>query len=105
LVEVFGSFDLVHAHDWLVDAAAGEISDRLRLPLVATIHATEHGRNRGLHNDLQRHIHNLETELARRATMIIGRTRGGGAGGFRRLELLVSLVLFFEHSLKLINLR
>jgi 1,4-alpha-glucan branching enzyme len=72
LVEVFGSFDLVHAHDWLVGAAAREISDRLRLPLVATIHATEHGRNRGLHNDLQRHIHSLETELARHATMIIG---------------------------------
>ena len=71
LVEVFGSFDLVHAHDWLVGEAAGRISDRFNLPQVATIHATEYGRNQGLHNDLQRHIHGLEYEFAKRSELLI----------------------------------
>ncbi|MBF7083957.1 DUF1957 domain-containing protein [Desulfallas sp. Bu1-1] len=71
LLDVFGGFDLVHAHDWLVGAAAGAICERLGLPMVATIHATEHGRNQGLHTDLQRRIHGLETRLAERADLII----------------------------------
>lgn len=75
LVDVLGSFDLVHAHDWLVGTAASQICDKYKLPLVATIHATEHGRNKGLHTDLQRHINMLEEELANRATMIIGCSR------------------------------
>ena len=68
-------FDLVHAHDWLVGSSAVDISRRYHLPLAVTIHATEHGRNRGLHSDLQRHIHHLEGELTRRATLIIGCSR------------------------------
>ncbi|TYO93888.1 1,4-alpha-glucan branching protein domain-containing protein [Desulfallas thermosapovorans] len=75
LAEVFGTFDLVHAHDWLVGDAAGKICDQMALPLVATIHATEHGRNQGLYTDLQRHIHSLEQELANRADLIIGCSR------------------------------
>lgn len=71
LVEVFGSFDLIHAHDWLVGEAARRISDRYNLPVVATIHATEHGRNQGLHNELQRHIHRLEAQFAKRSDLII----------------------------------
>jgi len=72
LMEIYDQFDLIHAHDWLVGAAALTISQRCKLPLAATIHATEHGRNRGLHTDLQRHIHKLEGELARQAGLIIG---------------------------------
>lgn len=75
LVEIYGGFHLLHAHDWLVGSAAAGISRRHNLPLVATIHATEHGRNRGLHTELQRHIHNLEGELARQADLIIGCSR------------------------------
>ncbi|TEB13117.1 1,4-alpha-glucan branching protein domain-containing protein [Pelotomaculum propionicicum] len=63
--------DLIHAHDWLVEEAATALSRSYRLPLVATIHATEYGRNRGIHNDLQRRIHNLEDRLANAAATVI----------------------------------
>ncbi len=72
LVKVFGAFDLVHAHDWLVGKASKQICGQMNLPLVATIHATEYGRNKGLHSDLQKNIHNLEQELASQATLLIG---------------------------------
>ncbi len=75
LVEVFGPFDLVHAHDWLVVEASKQICDQMKLPLVATIHATEYGRNHGLHTDLQKHIHSLEQELTEQATLLIGCSR------------------------------
>jgi len=56
-------FDLIHAHDWLVAEAAKVLKETYRLPLVSTIHATEYGRNRGIHNDIQRHINRIEWEL------------------------------------------
>lgn len=65
------SFDLIHAHDWLVEDAAISLRDSYYLPLVATIHATEYGRNMGIHNELQRRIHNLENRLANLATDVI----------------------------------
>lgn len=64
-------FDLIHAHDWLVEDAAIYLHNRFRLPLMATIHATEHGRNRGIHNPLQRRIHGLEGRLTSLATAVI----------------------------------
>jgi len=65
------TFDLIHAHDWLVEDAALELCGQFRLPLVATIHATEYGRNRGIHNELQQRIHDLEARLSNLATTII----------------------------------
>ena len=56
-------FDLIHAHDWLVAKAAKDLKERYRIPLVSTIHATEYGRNRGIHNDIQRHINQIEWQL------------------------------------------
>lgn len=53
-------YDIIHAHDWLVAYAARALKHALEAPLITTIHATEHGRNNGLHNDLQRHISQLE---------------------------------------------
>lgn len=66
-----GPFDLVHAHDWLVGDAAVVLRNQYRLPLVATIHATEYGRNRGIHNELQRRIHELDARFAAEATQVI----------------------------------
>ena len=66
-----GPFDLVHAHDWLVEDAAFVLRNQYQLPLVATIHATEYGRNRGIHNELQRRIHELEARFAAGATRVI----------------------------------
>jgi 1,4-alpha-glucan branching enzyme len=64
-------FDVVHGHDWLVGAAGEELAGRLGLPFVVTIHATEHGRHGGIHNELQRRIHMAEKRLADRATHLI----------------------------------
>jgi 1,4-alpha-glucan branching enzyme len=66
-----GPFDLIHAHDWLVGRACLELRARHGLPLVTTIHATEHGRNLGLHNETQWRIHQAEAELARESDLII----------------------------------
>jgi glycosyltransferase involved in cell wall biosynthesis len=65
------SFDLVHAHDWLVCTAAKTLKYAQALPLITTIHATEHGRNYGIHTSLQREIHMKEKELVQEADAII----------------------------------
>ena len=64
-------FAVLHAHDWLVGAASLGIKRYWRLPLVATIHATEHGRNGGIFTPLQRKIHNQERELVKQADRVI----------------------------------
>ena len=66
-----GSFDIVHAHDWLVAFAGAAAKHAYQIPLVATIHATEAGRNHGLHNDHQRYIASVEWWLAYEAWRII----------------------------------
>jgi glycogen(starch) synthase len=64
-------FDLLHAHDWLVAYAGKTLKHALKKPLVATIHATEWGRNNGLYNDLQRYISDVEWWLAYEAWRVI----------------------------------
>ncbi len=71
LLQEGADFDLIHAHDWLVAYAGKMLKHALRKPLVATIHATEWGRNNGLHNDLQRYISDVEWWLAYEAWRII----------------------------------
>jgi 1,4-alpha-glucan branching enzyme len=65
------TFDLIHAHDWLVCAAAISIKEHLELPIVATIHATEHGRNNGIYTELQQKISHKEWQLTYEATKVI----------------------------------
>ena len=65
-------YDLVHGHDWLVAHASAALADRLCVPYVTTIHATEHGRHQGWVQDLpQSHIHSVERWMARRADEVI----------------------------------
>jgi glycosyltransferase involved in cell wall biosynthesis len=64
LINDFGKFDIIHAHDWIVSYAAVTLKHAYRIPLIATIHATEHGRNCGIHTDMQRYIHNKEWWMA-----------------------------------------
>jgi glycogen(starch) synthase len=66
------SYDLVHGHDWLVARAAAQLADRLKVPYITTIHATEHGRHQGWVADPpQSHIHSVERWMARRADAVI----------------------------------
>jgi len=69
--EKYGPFNIVHAHDWLVAFAARTIKHAKNIPLVATIHATEYGRNKGLHNDLQRYISDVEWWLTYESWKVI----------------------------------
>lgn len=62
---------VLHAHDWMVGYAAREMKACFGLPVVVTIHATEHGRNRGLHHHIQHAIHRLEWELVHDADQVI----------------------------------
>ncbi len=58
-----GSFDLIHAHDWLVGDAAIALKHHFKIPLVATIHATEYGRYNGIHTEEQKYIAAKEGHL------------------------------------------
>lgn len=62
---------VLHAHDWLVGAAALELKKFWQLPLVVTIHSTEFGRNGGLFTELQRKIHAQEQQLVAGANQLI----------------------------------
>lgn len=54
---------LLHVHDWLGLFAGRALKHRHHLPLLSTIHATEFGRNNGIHTDIQRYINQCEWEL------------------------------------------
>lgn len=71
LVTYDGLFDLVHAHDWLVAYTGRALKHAYQIPLVATVHATEYGRNNGLHNDIQRNINSIEWWLTFEAWKVI----------------------------------
>jgi glycogen(starch) synthase len=65
-------YDLIHGHDWLVAQASATLAERLGVPYVTTIHATEHGRHQGWVQDPpQSHIHSVERWMARRADALI----------------------------------
>lgn len=64
--------DVVHAHDWLVAQTAATIGQVTGAPIVATIHATEAGRNMGwLASPLNRGIHSIERWLTHRSERVI----------------------------------
>ena len=71
LIAKEGPFDVVHAHDWLVAYAAKTIKNSYDIPIVATIHATEAGRHRGIHDETQRYINDTEWMLTYEATEVI----------------------------------
>ena len=62
---------LLHVHDWLGLFAGRALKYKHRLPLLSTIHATEYGRNNGIHNDIQRYINQCEEELQAESWRVI----------------------------------
>ena len=71
IIQKEGKFDVIHAHDWLVANAAKALKNAFDIPIVATIHATEAGRNSGIHDDTQRYINDTEWLLTYEATEVI----------------------------------
>jgi glycosyltransferase involved in cell wall biosynthesis len=72
-----GTFDLIHAHDWLAASAAITLKHAWRRPLVATIHATERGRGQGFlsANGHSERINQLEWRLTHEAWRLIACSR------------------------------
>lgn len=66
-----GKFDIIHAHDWLVAYAAKTLKESFVMPIVSTIHATEAGRNSGIHDEVQRYINDTEWMLTYESTEVI----------------------------------
>jgi glycosyltransferase involved in cell wall biosynthesis len=67
-----GGFDLIHAHDWLVAFAGVALKHAFKVPLLATVHATEFGRSRGIPSgEMPRAIHNVEWWLTYEAWRVI----------------------------------
>ena len=66
-----GKFDVIHAHDWLVAYAAKTLKASYDIPIVSTIHATESGRNSGIHDEVQRYINDTEWMLTYESTEVI----------------------------------
>lgn len=62
---------ILHAHDWVAHFSAVRLKHAYRLPLVSTIHATEHGRNQGIRTDQQRYIHATERELTAESWRVV----------------------------------
>lgn len=71
LIQEEGDFDIIHGHDWLVGDAAIALKHTFKIPLIATLHATEHGRCNGIHNDTQCYIYGKENLLAYNAWRVI----------------------------------
>ncbi|NLI58549.1 MAG: glycosyltransferase family 4 protein [Clostridium sp.] len=71
LINETGKFDIIHAHDWIVAFAARVLKHSYFTPLISTIHATEYGRNCGIHDDTQRYINNIEWWMAYESWRII----------------------------------
>lgn len=71
IMEKEGKFDVIHAHDWLVTYSAKSLKNSYKIPLIATIHATEAGRNSGIHDETQRYINDTEWLLTYEASEVI----------------------------------
>ena len=66
-----GKFDVIHAHDWLVAYAAKTLKESFGIPLVSTIHATEAGRNSGIHTPDQKYVNDTEWMLTYESSEVI----------------------------------
>ncbi|MCC7101853.1 MAG: glycosyltransferase family 4 protein [Fimbriimonadaceae bacterium] len=66
-----GQPTIFHAHDWLSLESARELKYEYQLPVVATIHATEEGRNGGIFTPMQKYIHEMEYWLSYEAWRVI----------------------------------
>ncbi len=62
---------VMHAHDWLVADVAMALKATNHRPLVATIHATERGRQGGIYSRLQEQIDDQEHRLTEAANRVI----------------------------------
>ncbi len=76
LWEQRGGFDLIHAHDWLVSFVAEGLKMSHKVPLLATMHATERGRHGGhIAGEISEAINGAEWWLTFEAWRVIATSR------------------------------
>jgi glycogen(starch) synthase len=68
-------FDVVHAHDWMVNDTAWTLKEIFDVKMVSTFHATEYGRMKGIHNDVQRYVHIVEWRMLYESAAVIVNSR------------------------------
>jgi hypothetical protein len=71
VIQKFGKFDIIHAHDWLTAYTAKLLKWSYKIPLVCTIHETEYMRNNGINTDMQRYISNVECMLTKECWKVV----------------------------------
>ncbi len=71
LIETEGNFALIHGHDWLIADSVIPLKNKYNIPLITTIHATEYGRNHGIHNDIQSYISSQERKLVNESSRVV----------------------------------
>jgi glycosyltransferase involved in cell wall biosynthesis len=71
LISQIGTFDIIHVHDWLVADSGIFLKHHFKIPLVATIHATEYGRHNGIHNETHAYIDSKEGILVYESWRVI----------------------------------
>ncbi|MEW8987826.1 MAG: glycosyltransferase family 4 protein, partial [Bacillus sp. (in: firmicutes)] len=62
---------LIHAHDWLVGSSGIMLKSEMCIPLIATVHSLEQGRNNGIYTETQRFIDEKERQLIHGADQLI----------------------------------
>ena len=73
LARELGNFDMLHAHDWLAAHSGVELKHAWHRPLVATIHATERGRQQGyVDGGHAEQVNSIEWWLTYEAWRVIG---------------------------------
>jgi glycogen synthase len=71
VINANGKFDIIHGHDWLSAYAAKALKNSYSIPMVCTIHATEHGRNNGIRTEMQKYISSVEWMLTYESWKVI----------------------------------
>ncbi|NIM04873.1 MAG: glycosyltransferase [Armatimonadetes bacterium] len=98
-------FHIIHAHDWLTAQAAWTLKQGLGIPLVCTIHATEYGRQEGIHNPLQSYINASEWLLTYESWRVICCSEFMGEEVKRVLSVPAEKVRVIPNGVELSRLR
>lgn len=71
LINDLGNFEIIHAHDWICTYSACALKGAYKIPMIATIHATEYGRNGGIKTEMQYYISQTEWKLCYEAWKVV----------------------------------
>ncbi len=94
-------FDVIHSHDWLTCYAAKTIKHSFNIPITATIHATEAGRNAGIRTEQQKYVNDTEWLLTYEADQVIVNSNYMKSEALRLFELNYDKVKIIPNGIDL----